>query len=80
MYCHFQSMTHSNIEDKKAMSTVICQNNQSHYFDHFPICQEANGVSEESTYADNTKLSTAEICTSSYQTHVTEVVKDMCDN
>ena len=30
--------------------------------------------------ADNMKLSTAENCTSSYQTHVTEVVKDMCDN
>jgi hypothetical protein len=24
LYCHFQSMTHSNIEDLKAMSTVIC--------------------------------------------------------
>ena len=54
MYCHFQNMTHSNIEDEKAVSTVICQFNmkinQSHYFDHFPICQEANGVSKESIY------------------------------
>jgi hypothetical protein len=25
--------------------------NQSHYLDHFPICQEANGVSTESTCA-----------------------------
>ena len=24
--------------------------------DHFPICQEANGVSKESTSADNMKL------------------------
>jgi hypothetical protein len=34
-YCHFQSMTHWNIGDQKAMSTVICQYNlwinQSHY-------------------------------------------------
>ena len=37
-------------------------------------------MSEESTCADNMKLYTAENCTSSYQTHVTEVVKDMCDN
>ena len=54
--------------------------NQSHYLDHFSICQEANGVSKESTSADNMKHYTAENCTSSsYQTHVTEVVKDMCD-
>jgi hypothetical protein len=66
------------------MSTVICQYNQSinqsHYLDHFLICQEANGVSKESTCADNMKFWTAENCTSSYQTDVTEVVKDMCDN
>jgi hypothetical protein len=46
--------------------------NQSHYLDHFPICWETNGVSKESTCVDNMK--------SHYQTHVTEVVKDMCDN
>jgi hypothetical protein len=54
--------------------------NQSRYLDHFPICQEANGVSKESTCADNMKLSTAENCTSSHQTRVTEVVKVVCDN
>ena len=54
--------------------------NQSHYFDHFPISQEANGVSKESTCADNMKLETAENCTSSYQTCVTELLNDMCDN
>jgi hypothetical protein len=43
-------MTHWNIENWKAMSTVLCQYdiqiNESHYLDHFPICQEANGVSQ----------------------------------
>jgi hypothetical protein len=28
---------------------------QQSYVDHFPICQEANGVSKESTCADNMK-------------------------
>jgi hypothetical protein len=42
--------------------------------------QEANGVSNESTCADNMKQYTAENCTSSYQTRVTEVVKDIRDN
>ena len=46
----------------------------------FPICQEANDVSKESACTDNMKLYTAGNCTSSFQTHVTEVVKDMCDN
>ena len=32
---------------------------QSHYLDHFPICQEVNGVSKESTCADNMELQTA---------------------
>ena len=45
--------------------------NQSHSFGHFPICQEANGVSKESTCADNTKSYTVEHCTSIYQTRVT---------
>ena len=35
-------------------------------------------VHVETTY--NVKFYTAENCTSSYQTHITEVVKDMCDN
>ena len=41
-----------------------------------------NGVSKESTCADNVnmKLWSAENCTSTYQIHVIEVVKDMCDN
>jgi hypothetical protein len=28
----------------------------NHYLDHFPICCETNGVSKESTCADNMKL------------------------
>jgi hypothetical protein len=36
---------------------TICKSiNQSHYLEHFPICQKANGVSKESTCADNIKL------------------------
>jgi hypothetical protein len=66
------------------MTTVICQYNmqinQRHYLYHFLICQETNGVSKESRCADNMNLWTAENCKSSYQIHVTEVVKDMCDN
>ena len=30
--------------------------NQSNCLNHFPICQEANGVSKESTCADNMEL------------------------
>jgi hypothetical protein len=44
--------------------------------DHFLLCQEANGVSKESTCADNMKPHTAENYIRSYQTYVTEVVKD----
>jgi hypothetical protein len=44
--------------------------NQSHYFDHFLICQEANGVSKESNLLHN--------FTSSYQTRVTKVATT-CD-
>ena len=79
-------MTRSNIDSLKSnvnsyIFNKICKSiNQSHYLDHFPICQEANGVSKESTCADNMKLQTAENCSSSYQTHVTEVVKDRYDN
>ena len=54
--------------------------NQSHYFDHSPICQESSGVSKETTCADNMKLYTAENFTSRYETHVTEVLKDMFNN
>ena len=48
-YCYFQSMTRSNIEDQKLMSTAI---RPCGY-----IVQEAYGVSsEESTRADNVNL------------------------
>ena len=61
------------------------QINQCHHLDHSPFCQEANSVSKESIHvracADYTMtLWTEENCTSSYQTHVIEVVKDMCSN
>ena len=63
---------------QKSYVNTICKSiNQSHYLDHFPICQEANSVSKVSTCADNLKHYTTENCTSSYQTHVTEVVKDI---
>jgi hypothetical protein len=39
-----------------------------------------SGGSKESACADNMKLKSTENCPSSYQTHVTEVVKDFCDN
>ena len=48
--------------------------------DHFPICQEANGVSKKSKCADSMKLYTAENCTSNYQTHVTGAIKGQHDN
>ena len=38
---------HKFLPFSKPLSTSICQYvNQSRYFDHFPICQEANGVSK----------------------------------
>jgi hypothetical protein len=40
---------------------TICKSiKHYHYLDHFPICQETNGVSKESTRADNMKHYTAE--------------------
>jgi hypothetical protein len=52
-------MVHSHLTDL-ILTSVICQYNmyinQGHYFDHFLIRQEANGVSKESTCADNMKL------------------------
>ena len=55
---------------------IICQYNmqinQSHYLDHFPICQEANGAWYNGTLHCMRELHN--------QTHVTKVVKDMCDN
>ena len=48
------------------------QINQSHYLDHFPICQEANGAWYNGTLHCMREFHN--------QTHVTEVVKDMCDN
>jgi hypothetical protein len=66
------------------MSTVRCQYNmyinESHCLDHFPICQEANGVSKESTTCadNNTTLYTAENCMHKHLLYW--VVKDICDN
>ena len=37
-------------------------------------------MSPRKVHAENMKFYTAENCTSSYQTHVTEVVKDMGNN
>ena len=62
------------------LSIQYVNQSESLYLDHFPICCETNGISKESTYADNMKLYTAENFTIRYQTHVTEVVKDICDN
>jgi hypothetical protein len=59
------------------MSIQYVNQSKSLYLDHFPICQEANVVSKESTCTDNMKLKTGENCTSIYQTRVTEMVKDM---
>jgi hypothetical protein len=57
MYCHFQNLTHSNIEDQKLISVnnhMYKSIRAGHYLDHFPIShEEANGVSKESTHADN---------------------------
>ena len=51
------------------MSTVIYKYNmcinQSHYFDHSPICPESDGVSKET-------ICSQENFTSRYQTHVTD--------
>ena len=54
--------------------------NQSESSRSFSDLSGGNGVSKEITCADNMKLYTAENYTSSYQTRVTEVVKDTCDN
>jgi hypothetical protein len=42
----------SNVNSRMSIQYV----NQCHYRDHFPICQETNGVSKETTCADNMKL------------------------
>ena len=46
----------SNVNSHMSIQYVNQSINQSHYLDHFSICQEANGVSKESTCADNMKL------------------------
>ena len=62
-------------------SHTVCQNNkqinQSHYLDHFSgdkWCLQRKYICRQHETLD------FENDTSSYQIHVTEVVKDMCDN
>ena len=38
------------------LSIQYVNQSESLYLDHFPICCETNGISKESTYADNMKL------------------------
>jgi hypothetical protein len=64
----------SNVNNHISIQYVNQSESLSWWLDHFPICLEAYSVSKESTGADNMKLYTAENCTSSYQTHVTEVL------
>ena len=56
------------------------QINQSHYLDHFPICQEANGVSKEIHVQTTSNFRLKKIAQAGYHIRVTEVGKDMCDN
>ena len=46
----------SNVNNHISIQYVNQSEIQSHYLDHFPICCETNGVSKESTCADNMKL------------------------
>jgi hypothetical protein len=85
IYCHFQSMTHSILKTKKQcqQSYMSIQYSKSIRITILIISRflrrqmvSAKKVHVQTTWNFRLRLN----CTSSYQTHVTEVVKDMCDN